>query len=450
MSGFLDKLAGIRDAVTGWTNKAGSAVSRIGHTPADSARPGRDAEAAVWGEGNPGPELAEDLLDEVSDWTKDRIEDVTEAVGRVGDRLGDSATAGWTGANQLWDATAGFAGHTWQELRQGRLPQIAEIAGYWLLMTGLEIGVAANIASSTDHHLFAQGQPEVGTPIINVGTSAGSVPAPTDLNSLIDTMMDCYNGNQGVRITAVRNPGQPGRYIVSIPGVTADPLRVASWSGEPNGRDWPANLWVISTGASAFLEGARQAIAEAISLDRASHGEPASARSEILMDGHSQGGIIAVNLACDPDFAAQYDIRAIITAGSPIECAEIPSTVAVLSMQNGHFGETAAAVPGMPADQPVFSDPIPELDLDGINILGAKESHPSVTEVELTPIVTTDRFGNHIQAAYNATIDAAHGTSAQQIHDFEQAHDLAAFYATDPATTTTYDVPIGVTFPESR
>ncbi len=111
--------------------------------------------------------------------------------------------------------------------------------------------------------------------------------------------------------------------------------------GAQNGRDWPANLWNMSTGSSAYTEAVKGAIDAAIARDQAANPTAGDAPSSIILAGHSQGGIIAANLASDPNFAASHDIRGIVAAGAPVECAEVPADVPVLSFQHGDT-ETAS------------------------------------------------------------------------------------------------------------
>ncbi|MCU9967886.1 PGAP1-like alpha/beta domain-containing protein [Mobiluncus mulieris] len=50
--------------------------------------------------------------------------------------------------------------------------------------------------------------------------------------------------------------------------------------------------------------------------------------------GHSQAGIIASNLAADPRVRKKFNIRNVITAGSPVANAKIPQSIQVLNLYN--------------------------------------------------------------------------------------------------------------------
>jgi hypothetical protein len=406
------------------------------------------------GGGSPGPfgwlqDGANWVGDKIEDgvaWTSDKIEDVVGGAGQVVDRVGDSLGAFGTGLGRMGEATQGFLGNTVSEVLQGKPPQVSEVLAYGALMYGLNSGAMANLLSGKDQRFFANGQPVVGEAQLVTGQTVGgekrAVEVPTNFTSLMQNTMNTYDtgdadSTDGVRVTAVRNPGEPTRYIVSIPGTEAPlwPPSEGGWSGQANGRDWPANLWSIATGTSGFTAGASDAIAKAIAADQAAHGESGGGTPQILLTGHSQGGIIAANLASDPAFASQYDIRGIVTAGSPVDCAEVPGNVPVLSMQNG------SAIDGKGG----LGDPVPQLDLGGINIFGLPENNPNITSVNLGE-VSSAPFDNHYQSAYMDQIRNELGQAGNPIASYEQQTNLGDFYSTDGNQTETYEVKVQVTF----
>ncbi|NHB85167.1 hypothetical protein G7085_12510 [Tessaracoccus sp. HDW20] len=50
-------------------------------------------------------------------------------------------------------------------------------------------------------------------------------------------------------------------------------------------------------------------------------------RPNILLTGHSQGGIIAANIASDPGFTARYQVDGVVSAGSPVNTIPISQDV---------------------------------------------------------------------------------------------------------------------------
>ncbi len=357
---------------------------------------------------------------------------------------------GLVGLRRQGEAWLGFGMHTLSELLKGRLPQTAEIAAFLVLAAGLSVGTTANVFTGTDQHIFAQGKPVVGEPqVITRAPIAG-------LQDLTAGMPMSYN-SAGVRVTALHVPGQPTRYIVEAPGTQAEMFGNGGWNGNPNARDWPANLWAVSTGDSAYEEGVKQAIAKAIAQDQATYGN-SGGRPEILLSGHSQGGIVMANLTSDSDFTSKYNIRGVITAGSPVECAEIPSDIKVMSIQHGApevsstiAGIAAGAVPGVGTVVQVATfltsgDIVPATDDGGRTILGTYEGHPNITRV-VTPPPGNDPLTNHAQDNY-----ALDHLDRPDVRRFEADNGLSDFYypKTDSAgpkpSSTTYDVPIGATF----
>ena len=54
-----------------------------------------------------------------------------------------------------------------------------------------------------------------------------------------------------------------------------------------------------------------------------------------MLSGFSLGGITAVNLAADPDFAASFNVQSVLASGSPLDDLYIPLYPAQ------HFGSPA-------------------------------------------------------------------------------------------------------------
>lgn len=86
---------------------------------------------------------------------------------------------------------------------------------------------------------------------------------------------------------------------------------------------------LTNTEEVAGLEsGQRQAVKaalESLGVDR---------NTPVELVGHSQAGIVATNLAADPDFERHYNVKSLITAGAPIAGAKIPEKVKSLSLVN--------------------------------------------------------------------------------------------------------------------
>lgn len=120
-----------------------------------------------------------------------------------------------------------------------------------------------------------------------------------------------------VQVVTVESPS--GRaYVVQIPGTQAWGLRRAG-----NPVDLATNAHLVA--------GDRTQLAHAVVSAMRSAGIPAGA--PVMLTGHSQGGMIAAAIAADPQYRDDFNIRAVLTAGSPIGRIAVPEDVAVLSIE---------------------------------------------------------------------------------------------------------------------
>ena len=83
--------------------------------------------------------------------------------------------------------------------------------------------------------------------------------------------------------------------------------------------------------------------------------------------GHSQGAIVAANIAADPTINERYNVTTLLTAGGPTAGADLPDHVNALHLENG-----ADAVPGLDG-APTPRTPtrtVVTLDTTGSNLQG--------------------------------------------------------------------------------
>jgi pimeloyl-ACP methyl ester carboxylesterase len=111
---------------------------------------------------------------------------------------------------------------------------------------------------------------------------------------------------------------------VYLPGTDAWPL--------PGGQDDR----VRDTGANLRLVGGRDtAYARGVDLAMTRAGVPAGA--DVLLVGHSQGGMTALELAGDEGFTRRYRVTHVVTAGSPAaQVRDLPPRTQALSLENEH------------------------------------------------------------------------------------------------------------------
>lgn len=147
-----------------------------------------------------------------------------------------------------------------------------------------------------------------------------------DINSsnIVSTIFDQQDalGNDPGQVQVVAVPQADGStsYIVQIPGTQDwNPAR------SDNPVDLTTNVRLMAMQGSTVMQ---QQVADAMALAGIKPGDP------VMLTGHSQGGITAAALACDPSFRDQYNVTSVVTGGSPIGRFDIPSDISVLSLEH--------------------------------------------------------------------------------------------------------------------
>ncbi|KWW98546.1 hypothetical protein LI90_169 [Carbonactinospora thermoautotrophica] len=125
-----------------------------------------------------------------------------------------------------------------------------------------------------------------------------------------------------IAIQTVVGPDGKPRYIVELPGVQA-------WSLVDHPQDVGGAVSSEQLQSSAYTRAIRKAMEQA--------GIPEGA--DVMLVGHSLGGIAAMDLAGDPSFnGGKYNVTHVMTAGSPISTKEVApgAQTRVLSVENTH------------------------------------------------------------------------------------------------------------------
>ena len=117
------------------------------------------------------------------------------------------------------------------------------------------------------------------------------------------------------------------KYIVYIPGT--DDMSPIPATGDL-ARDMETNYQLIGGMDSAYGRGIQQAM-----LDAGLDGK------NVMLVGHSQGGMVSTSLAADPDFTRHFNVQHVVTAGSPT--AQVPHLPD--GTQAIHFENRGDAVP---------------------------------------------------------------------------------------------------------
>lgn len=193
--------------------------------------------------------------------------------------------------------------------------------------------------------------------------------------------------------------GRARRVIVHIPG-TSTLLPTLS-----NPTDVIGDLAALEGTATAYGEG----VLECLEL------AGVTALDEVLLVGHSQGGMVAASLAAQAARTGRYSIRDVVTVGSPIAKIDVPVGVRVLSLENR-------------------DDPIPQLD-GGRN----QDTRDVVTVTVDTGATGLDAHG--IESGY---LPAADELGASDDPSVRQAlASLDPYFGADQVTTSTYRISRG-------
>ncbi len=111
------------------------------------------------------------------------------------------------------------------------------------------------------------------------------------------------------------------RYIVYLPGT--DDMSPVPQSGDL-ARDMEANYQLIGGLESAYGRGIEQAMVAA-----------GLSGKDVMLVGHSQGGMVSTSLAADPDFNRQFNVQHVVTAGSPTaQVAHLPHSTQAIHLEN--------------------------------------------------------------------------------------------------------------------
>ena len=259
-----------------------------------------------------------------------------------------------------------------------RVPTIAQVGAAGLLTAG-SAGVGVYEAVTGRDTPFLDDRP--GGIIESVRTDPESAPSPQTLQDLIlgnDALrMDnptggpLESGQIGIQEVHRGNGGEPA-YIVQVPptegpGVSEVP---AGYGVQGNSRDWGSNLRLIAGQHPAAMDDVRAAMEAA--------GVPPGA--DVMLVGHSQGGIVANHLGADPTFnsasgdAGTYNVTHTFSVGSPVQTV-VPAQGSTESVNVGHAGGIGGGG--------ISGDLIPALDLGGMQVDAGSLAAPNRHEVTL-------------------------------------------------------------------
>lgn len=168
---------------------------------------------------------------------------------------------------------------------------------------------------------------------------------PSGLGDVLRTTDALYAGEDArVGVQRLVHADGTSSWVVAIPGT-----RSMAVAGGSNPADNASNVALVG----ARPEDASALVVEAMRRAGIGPDEP------VLLAGHSQGGAVAMAVASDPALAGEFDVAAVVTAGSPIAGFDLPDGVQALhleSLQDAVTGADGAVVPGAPNRTTVHVD----------------------------------------------------------------------------------------------
>lgn len=211
------------------------------------------------------------------------------------------------------------------------------------------------------------------------------------------------DGSSRIAVDRIEGPDGARSWIVEIPG-TQDWIP----DGGSNPLDTTSNALLMAVGGSDLTTAVESAM-EDVGI------RPGE---EVLLVGHSQGGIAAMALASTPAFADRYAVSAVLTAAAPVGRAEPVPGVKVLSLE--HPSDTVPALDGSPnPDTPDWTTVRRDL--------GASES-------EADRQADRDIVRRHELATYTRTAAAVEAQSDPSVRRWIE--DTDAFWDTDGRSCT--------------
>ena len=233
----------------------------------------------------------------------------------------------------------------------------------------------------------ADGNPVVTDRLPDV--AAVAVMAPRSTTDLMAELAERNDGDSGeISVSFLIGHGQR-HVIVDIPGTK-------SWSPlhTPDITSIATNVRAISGAETSYEKGVLEAMAQA----------GVTAQDDVMLVGHSEGGMVAV--AAARDSAGKFRVSHVVTAGAPVGrfVGQVPKSVRVLALENRH-------------------DVVPNLD---------GRANPDRTNV-VTVIGGPDRgsigANHHLEDTYEPLAKQVDASTDPSIRDFEASS--AEFYDQD-------------------
>ncbi len=241
-----------------------------------------------------------------------------------------------------------------------------------------------------------------GSPVLHDLGSDPTTSIPP--RTLSDLVLDLSTRNQGrpgeISVSFVTGADGVRRAIVDIPGTK-------SWNPAPvaDVTSVGTDILAIAEHDTSYERGVFQALADA----------DVHPEVPIMLVGHSEGGIVAVNAARDAARSGRFRITHVVTAGSPVGAlaADLPANVQLLALEN-----SADIVPAL--------DDVPNPDRPNVTTVQAYEQHGSIG-------------ANHdLLQSYEPEAVSAQNAGNGSIDAF--LHSADGFFSSDTMSTHAYQV----------
>jgi hypothetical protein len=302
---------------------------------------------------------------------------------------------------QMWNATGG-------SILAGRWPRFTEVAASTIRSDGATLGAFMTVGTLglVPANLFDDGVATAGRPHES-RVQSGPLNSLRDLSAEMET---AYNDPSSIRVTTVTAADGSKNVIVSIPGTE-------TWNPFTSSNPWDLTGNLLTAG------GDQSTATEAVRLAMANAGIPPGAN--VLLVGHSQGGMTAADLASDPNFVSQYNVTNVFTMGSPVDSDHVDPRVSVLSVQHEH-------------------DVVPRLDLGDWRFAGGPgDPQGDVGDRRTVTLPDSHAFynlkDNHTSPGYTSSLA---GADDANLSSYTQGLRFQGFLG-DGVKSTSVTVPIG-------
>lgn len=237
--------------------------------------------------------------------------------------------------------------------RTGKLQRLAQVTprdGFEALMAGmLIVGTSLGQMTGGTAHADKYFDSDGGQDFIEIpGRPRSQVKrlwAPRSLQDLAADIDDMYwagTYGQSIKITRV-GQGKTRRWLVSIPGT-----QHFDTPSTPNPADMEANIREALGMPSSMRAGIILALHQAMSEEGV---DPEGFATEpVMLAGHSQGGLIAVNLGSLSAQEIGIDVRAILAMGAPARRTRIRPEIVMVDI--AHDQDVVPSTDGTPARAP--------------------------------------------------------------------------------------------------